>query len=83
MNKYQDKLSGFAERMKSEENLAPIQEVKPIGKKNLKQSEKEVQLNVWIPKSLMKKIKQKSLNEDISIKDFVTKGIMFYLNYEK
>ena len=40
MNKYQDKLSGFAERMKSEENLAPIQEVKPIGKKNLKQSEK-------------------------------------------
>ncbi len=38
--------------------------------------EAEVQLNVWIPKSLMKKIKLKSLDSNISIKDCVTKAII-------
>ncbi len=76
MNKYQDKLSGFAERLKNEENLTPIQEIKPIGEKSLKLPKREVQLNIWIPKSLMKKIKQKTLDSDISIKDWVTEAII-------
>jgi len=79
MTKYQDKLSGFAERLKTEEIKTPIQEVKPVERIQQKPSESEVQLNIWIPKSLMKKIKQKSLDKDISIKDFVTESIAFYL----
>jgi len=79
MTKYQDKLSGFAERLKTEEIKTPIQEVKPVERIQQKPSEPEVQLNIWIPKSLMKKIKQKSLDKDISIKDFVTESIAFYL----
>jgi hypothetical protein len=75
MTKYQDKLSGFAERLKNEENLAPIQEIKPIGE-SLKLPKREVQLNIWIPKSLMKKINQKTLDSDISIKDWVTEAII-------
>ena len=76
MTKYQEKLSGFAERMKTEKIDTPIQEVKPIAKKVQPLSESEIQLNIWIPKSLMKRIKQKSLDSDLSIKDWVTKVII-------
>lgn len=77
MSEYKDKLSGFAERLKTNQITPPMQEVKPI-KTNLT-NEPEIQLNIWIPKSLMKKIKQKSLDEDISIKDLVTASIKSYL----
>ena len=79
MTKYQDKLSGFAERLKTEEVKTPIQEVKPVERIEQSLSEPEIQLNIWIPKSLMKKIKQEALDENISIKDLVTKTIKLYL----
>ena len=80
MNKYQDKLSGFAERMKTEENLTPIQEVNPISKESSKLPKKEIQLNIWIPISLMKMIKQKSLDKDKTIKEFVTDAVISFIN---
>ena len=79
MTKYQDKLSGFAERLKTEVIKTPIQEVKPIEKIEQKVTEPEIQLNIWIPQSLMRKIKQEALDENISIKDLVTKSIKLYL----
>ena len=75
MTKYQDKLSGFAERLKTEEIRTPIQEVKPVVEVAKKVTEPEIQLNVWISKKLMKKIKQKSLDADMSIKDWVTDAL--------
>ena len=80
MNKYQDKLNGFAERMKTEEIKTPVQEVKPVFKGNKKLLEQEIQLNVWITKSLMRKIKQKSLDSEMSIKDWVIESIKLYLS---
>ena len=80
MTKYQDKLSGFAERLKSEEIRTPIQEVKPVVEISKKVAEPEIQLNIWISKKLMKKIKQKSLDSDMSIKDWVTSALYAHLN---
>ncbi len=80
MTKYQDKLSEFAERLKTEDIKTPIQEVKPISKTVQNISEPEVQLNVWIPKSLMRMIKQKTLDSDVSMKDWVIKAINLYLS---
>lgn len=77
MSEYKEKLNGFAERLKTNQITAPIQEVKPI--KNKLPNEPEIQLNIWIPKSLMKKIKQKSLDDDISIKDLVTNSISSFI----
>lgn len=74
MTEYQDKLSGFAARLKTEEIRTPIQEVKPLIKTG-RHTEPEIQLNLWIPKSLMKQIKLKSLNAELSIKDWVTQII--------
>ena len=80
MTKYQDKLGRFAERLKSDSTEAPLQEVKPIVQKVTPKTETEVQLNVWIPKSLMKKVKQKSIDNDKTLKDLVTEAVILYLD---
>ena len=74
MTEYKDKLSSFASRLKTEESLSPIQEVRPVSVK-AKTSEEETQLNIWIPKSLMKKLKWYSVEKDKTIKDSVVDAI--------
>lgn len=79
MNDYKDKLSGFANRLKTSTTQTPIQEVKPVS--TLKpQIKDDVQLNIWISRSLMKQIKSRCLEKDLSIKDFVTITIENELN---
>lgn len=80
---YKNKLSGFAERLKTEPAVVSIQEVNPV--KNSVPAEKieEIQLNVWIPKTLMKQMKAKGLDIDKSMKDMVTEALSDYLNQQK
>jgi hypothetical protein len=80
---YKNKLSGFAERLKTEPAVVSIQEVNPV--KNSVPAEKieEIQLNVWIPKTLMKQMKAKGLYIDKSMKDMVTEALSDYLNQQK
>ena len=80
---YKNKLSGFAERLKTEPAVVSIQEVNPV--KNSAPAEKieEIQLNVWIPKTLMKQMKAKGLDIDKSMKDMVAEALSDYLNQQK
>jgi hypothetical protein len=74
MTEYKDKLKSFASRMKTDQALSPIQEVRPIAAKpNIK--EPETQLNIWIPKSLMKSLKRFSIEKEKTIKDSVIEAI--------
>ncbi|MFD2148727.1 hypothetical protein [Mucilaginibacter antarcticus] len=54
MTDYKNKLGNLADRLKNEEPKTPIQEVNPV-KNNISGKEEEGQLNVWIPKTLLKK----------------------------
>lgn len=83
MVKYDEKLlNDFAERMKSNLPETPIQEVKPIEKLVKVKTDPEIQMNVWISKKTLKKVKQKALDENLSIKQLVTKAIESFLNFK-
>ena len=71
MENYKDKLNSFATRVKEDKVEIPIQKVKPINSSN----ETEVQLNVYIPKSMMRKLKSKCLERDLKIKEFIAIAI--------
>jgi predicted DNA binding CopG/RHH family protein len=53
----------------------PMQQVAPIGATY----EPEVQLNVRVPQSLIKRLKQRSLDSDKNIQTIVTESINQYL----
>jgi hypothetical protein len=78
MTEYKDKLNSFASRLKTEPALGTMQEVRP---KTIKTIPKEVetQLNIWIPKSLMKTLKKNSIEKDVTIKDSVIEAIKKHL----
>ena len=59
---YKNKLGSFGSHIQTGKNSTPIQKVQPV-KKKVKE-EREVQLNAWIPKSLMKRIKMKALEKE-------------------
>lgn len=71
MENYKDKLNSFATRVKEEKVELPIQKVEP---KNFV-TEAEVQLNVHIPKSMMRKLKSKCIVRDLKIKQFILLAI--------
>lgn len=75
MNEYKDKLNNFASRLKAENTSITIQEVRPM-KEKTSLKEDETQLNVWIPKSLMKQLKKYSIDHDLTIKDSVVQSII-------
>ena len=65
---YQDRVAGFKDRVK-EPVIGTIQKVVPV---KLEATEKEeVQLGVFVTKTLMKKLKIKALTEDKTIKEVV------------
>ncbi|MCP1386266.1 hypothetical protein [Runella salmonicolor] len=76
---YKNKLSGFAERLKTEPAVVAIQTVNPISTVNPVEKVEEIQLNVWIPKALMKQLKAKGLDIDKSMKEMVNEALSNYL----
>jgi predicted HicB family RNase H-like nuclease len=76
MNKYSEKLGGLANRLKEETPKTPIQEVKPIPTAKKEES----QLNVWIPKDLLKQVKVHGAETDLSLKEITIKALEQYLN---
>lgn len=71
MENYKDRLNSFANRVKEEKIELPIQKVEPTNFV----SEAEVQLNVYIPKSMMRKLKSKCIERDLKIKEFIATAI--------
>jgi len=69
---YADKLQGFADRVKTEPVQLPVQKVMPVQPTETKE---EQQLNVWIPKDLMKRLKVKGAETDQSLKEMVIEAL--------
>jgi hypothetical protein len=66
---YTSKLQGFADRVKTEPVQMPVQKVTPV--EAAAEPKEEQQLNVWIPKELMKRLKVKGAETDMSLKEMV------------
>jgi hypothetical protein len=73
---YTDKLQGFTERVKSEPVQLPVQTVTPVV---ATVSKDEQQLNVWIPKALMKRLKVKGAETEQSLKEMVIEALNSFL----
>jgi len=75
---YKERVGGLADRLKSEQPKTPIQEVKPI---IVKEEAKiaTAQLNVWIPKELVKRMKSYGIEKELSLKEITTQAIEAYL----
>lgn len=74
---YTSKLQGFADRVKSEPVQLPMQKVTPV--QTVASPKEEQQLNVWIPKDLMKRLKVKGVETDQSLKEMVIDALNQYL----
>lgn len=73
---YTNKLQGFADRVKTEPVQLPVQKVMPVQTNGTKD---EQQLNVWIPKHLIRRLKVKGAETDKSLKDMVIEALNQYL----
>ncbi len=72
-NAFTDKLQGFADRIKTEPVQLPMQKVTPV--EPTASPKEEQQLNVWIPKDLMKRLKVKGVETDQSLKEMVIEAL--------
>lgn len=79
MTDYKDKLGGLADKLKKETPKTPIQEVHPV-RQNVAAKEDEAQLNVWIPKGLLKRMKSYGVEYDLSLKDINIDALKFFLD---
>jgi hypothetical protein len=79
MTDYKNKLGGLADRLKKEEPKTPIQEVNPV-KSKIADKEPEGQLNVWIPKKLLKKMKTYGVEQEKSQKDITILALEKFLS---
>lgn len=78
MKDYKDKLGGLADKLKKDTPKTPIQEVHPI-RQSAAVKEDEAQLNVWIPKTLLKRMKSYGIEYDASLKDISIDALKFFL----
>ncbi|WP_428329660.1 hypothetical protein [Mucilaginibacter sp.] len=78
MTDYKDKLGGLADKLKKDTPKTPIQEVHPI-RQSATVKEDEAQLNVWIPKTLLKRMKSYGIEYDASLKDISIDALKFFL----
>jgi predicted GNAT superfamily acetyltransferase len=78
MSSYKERMGGLANKLKSEQPKMPIQEVKQVSVKEVKAE--TTQLNVWIPKDLVKRMKSHGIEKELSLKDITTQAIEAYLN---
>lgn len=74
---YEEKLKGFADRIKAEPAQLPVQKVTPL--QSIPRPVEEQQLNVWIPKDLMKRLKVKGVETDQTLKEMVTEALNRYV----
>jgi predicted metal-dependent phosphotriesterase family hydrolase len=79
MTDYKDKLGGLADKLKREQPKTPIQEVHPV-KQNSAIKEVEAQLNTWIPKSLIKRMKSYGVEHELSLKDINIDALKYFLD---
>ena len=79
MGSYQEKLGGLASRLKSEKPNTPIQEVHPV-RQTASAKEEEEHLNVWLPKSLFKRMKAFGVEHDLFLKDISIEAITAFLD---
>ena len=79
MTDYKDKLGGLADKLKKETPKTPIQEVHPV-RQNVIAKEDEAQLNVWIPKVLLKRMKSYGVEYEQSLKDISIDALKFFLD---
>lgn len=79
MTDYKDKLGGLADKLKKETPKTPIQEVHPI-KQTAVVKEDEAQLNVWIPRALLKRMKSYGVEYDTSLKEISIDALKFFLD---
>lgn len=79
MTDYKNKLGGLADKLKKDTPKIPIQEVHPI-RQNAVMKEDEAQLNVWIPKALLKRMKSYGVEYDSSLKDISIDALNFFLD---
>jgi hypothetical protein len=77
MEDYKSKLSSLAGKLKTEQPKTPIQQVRPVKQEAPKEA--EVQFNAWIPKGLMKAVKNYGVANDISQKDISIEALKLYL----
>jgi NRPS condensation-like uncharacterized protein len=76
---YKEKRNSFAERLKTTPAAAQIQKVEPVQTVVVEPKIEEVQINAWIPKELMKRVKTKAVQEERSLKDVVTAALLAYV----
>jgi hypothetical protein len=74
---FADRLEGFANRVKTEPVQLPVQTITPI--QAVASPKEEQQLNVWIPKDLMKRLKVKGAETDQSLKEMVIEALSQYI----
>ncbi len=81
MQDYKSKLGNLADKLKNEQPKTPIQEVHPE-KVIVVAKGAEVQLNTWIPKALLKRIKAYGLEHDLSLKDINIQALELFLDHK-
>ena len=79
MTDYKNKLGGLADKLKNDAPKTPLQEVHPIRQTGAVK-ENEAQLNVWIPKVLLKRMKSYGVEYDVSLKDINTDALKSFLD---
>jgi hypothetical protein len=80
MMDYKNKLGGLADKLKKEQPIIPIQEVHPVKSSTIINKVEEAQLNVWIPKTLLKRMKGYGIDKDLSLKDINILALESYLS---
>jgi hypothetical protein len=79
MEDYKNKLGSLADKLKKDPPKTPIQEVHPV-KAIEPDKEEEAQLNTWIPKRLLKRMKSYGVEKDLSLKDINILALQDFLD---
>ncbi len=75
MSDFNEKLNSFRERVSNVPPKIIVQEVKPT----LKTKVNETQINAWLENNLLKKLKQKGLDTNKSLKIMLHEAIELYI----
>jgi hypothetical protein len=79
MEDYKNKLGSLADKLKKDPPKTPIQEVHPVKTIDVEKVE-EAQLNVWVPKGLLKRMKSYGIEKDLSLKDINVLAVREFLD---
>ncbi|WP_121811356.1 hypothetical protein [Mucilaginibacter kameinonensis] len=79
MEDYKNKLGSLADKLKKEPAKTPVQEVRPV-KELPADKEEEAQLNTWIPKSLLKRMRSYGVDQDLSLKAINILALTYFLD---